>query len=817
MEKQSIEAILRSLSTAPTYKKKPFVDNGSTEIFKLRKEKKLDEAYEKAINLYKEQMHDEWIQKALAWVLIDLIKAELPNNTNKAHDFFQQLNTINFVTEDDILSKQINSIKRQFNPEYALIIQAEALSKNGNHIQSLNIFRQLKQENKLNQDSLETYGWEIYKYIKASETTLPIEEIKKLLFEYLKLENVRPSLLHSVILQFVIHYVDTHKDFDIFKFFQLWDSKNLRNEDIHDQYASEADKFRDSIAHLIKSKQEVKKHTSLLKKLLRVIVASKYPFDINYLINTSKNQTIVIESLREIYFWKILNTHKEMKIGELWYLFDFYATNFSNFNGSRWHSEILNLAERFMIEKESWRFFEFFKKWDYKNFQSEDWKEQKNGEFINKSLVAKSLKSIFKLIKDRQEKTIDIRWVVELYKLAFERLEKTIWLSREYAIVLYKSGLNKEAIDIYKKIILELGDHAYIWHEFSKIVATNEPNIAIAMLCKAMTIQKNEDYLEEMHIDLAKLLISKNMKKEAYVELKLYEQHRQEKKWKLPPEFNPLLSQCSNEFEENQNNKNFYINNLNAADAYLYADFPWVHAIVDSEFKTDEGKERLFFRDFHNVEFTVSKTRYQLLKHAKKDDVFKFKLFFDETKQRYVPLLIETSSLNKQILIEKAPIEIAIVDHVNYDKKLFHYAANRNMYGIVNFSDTELRPNVGDFIELTYYKKLNKKDNRTFFKVLQVKNTEKINNKLRKKVKGWLELKYKHNDKNYDYYTILEEFNFETDKIPKPSFGFFDDNIYVNRTLLEKCGVEKIGHYFVNLVFDGKEWKAIDIIKEQNV
>jgi len=80
----------------------------SKEVFRLRKAKQLDEAYTLAIRLYDEDPNDEWIQKAYAWVLIDIIKIEINNDINKAQSFFNQLQSIDFLYEDEILEKQIN-------------------------------------------------------------------------------------------------------------------------------------------------------------------------------------------------------------------------------------------------------------------------------------------------------------------------------------------------------------------------------------------------------------------------------------------------------------------------------------------------------------------------------------------------------------------------------------------------------------------------------------------------------------------------------------------------------------------------------------
>ena len=188
-------------------------------VFELRKNKQLDDAYKIASHLFKNEPNDEWTQKAYAWVLIDIIKVESTKNLEQAKNFFNQLNAINFVTKDDILSKQIDLLKPKLDTSYSLIQQAEQLSKNGKHQESLEIFQKIKQSGTLSINHHESYGWILYRYVKAFENTLTIDVFKKILFEYLNLKNEKPSLLHSMILQIAVHYASTHKDFDIFRFF----------------------------------------------------------------------------------------------------------------------------------------------------------------------------------------------------------------------------------------------------------------------------------------------------------------------------------------------------------------------------------------------------------------------------------------------------------------------------------------------------------------------------------------------------------------------------------------------------------------------
>lgn len=220
-------------------------------VFELRKNKQLDDAYKIASHLFKNEPNDEWTQKAYAWVLIDIIKVESTKNLEQAKNFYNQLNAINFVTKDDILSKQIDLLKPKLDSSYSQIQQAEQLSKNGKHQEALNIFQKIKQSGNLSINNHESYGWILYRYVKALENTLTIDTFKKILFEYLNLKNERPSLLHSMILHIAVHYAATHKDFDIFRFFQIWNPKFLQIDDLKKQY-HEGKEFPSLITRLIK-------------------------------------------------------------------------------------------------------------------------------------------------------------------------------------------------------------------------------------------------------------------------------------------------------------------------------------------------------------------------------------------------------------------------------------------------------------------------------------------------------------------------------------------------------------------------------------
>ena len=168
-------------------------ENSSQHVFALRKDKKLLEAYNLAFKLYEKDPNDEWVEKAYLWTLVDIVKQKispssppipLPNGDKQI--YFDKL--LSFNTDDEILKEQIQLLKPKLSIDYGEIQQAETLSKNGKHSESLALFRKIKNEGKLSPLNHDSFGWAIYRYLKNNNDKLEVLEVKKLLQEYLMLQ-----------------------------------------------------------------------------------------------------------------------------------------------------------------------------------------------------------------------------------------------------------------------------------------------------------------------------------------------------------------------------------------------------------------------------------------------------------------------------------------------------------------------------------------------------------------------------------------------------------------------------------------------------
>ena len=713
----------------------------SRTIFELRKESqnlsgieklnKLNSALSVARNLYSEEPYDEWIQKAFAWVLIDLCKFYVAErNLHQAGICFNELNSIDFQGyEDDIIENQKNFLRPKIDTNYSEVQRAEELSKNGSNKEALAIFKNLIAQNRLTELHHESYGWVIYRYIKAEESNLSSVEVRTFFRDYMNLKNERPSMLHSMILNFALNYSKTHSDFKFYNFFLLWNPDNLRNEDLHDGY------------------KDGKDIPSLISRICREFVNSNTKINIDeFLSKINLNKETVLDFFRETIFWNVFNAHKENKFSELWNLFEQYNNNYSKHGQSKWHSEILNLAERFMKENDEWHFLNFFKNWNPENLRTDDWKETKKDEHTYKPLATKALKKTFEILKTQTSEQ-DFSWLIKPYETAIKLFPDDEWLLREKALLHFKNKELEFAIKIYKQLVLELSNKHYVWQEFSDCIISDN-SLKIGMLSKALSLEKNEDFLGDIHLDLAKTLIDENLLENALVELETYKKHREIKGWKLSSLFDELHKKTSSIKQSLKDNRELYKKYIPFAENFSYADLNDAIAIVEYINKekniihaiTTENKE---------VFFPQIKPELQI------GDFVTAKSYIKKIKDENRIELRQIQKIDKSSVISKFQTQIAIVDGVNEQKQLFHFVISPKLQGIVKFTETSLRPSEGDFVKLTFATKTDK-DKKLRVKILSIELTEEVNPNLRKDITGLLEVKYK--DNNYDDFE--EEYDF---------------------------------------------------------
>ena len=686
-------------------------------VYALRREGKLEEARKMAEDHLANNRNDEDVLKALAWTLIDIIKKGInSNDLDSVRQNVERLSIISFLNEDqftDIIYNQVRSFQILLNPHYKLIKEAKDLSKNGENDKALVIFQKLASQGNIPEDVHESYGWVIYRYLKDHIDSLDSVQVRTFLRDYIVLKNQRPSLLHYQILNFALNYSKKDKQFNFIAFLRLWGPGCIREGDFSDSKGTDG-----------------KNIPSLMSRIAGVLIDYPYSSIKEFIDLLVYKQDDFINLLREHLYWKIFRSSREGT--DTWNQFEQYLNFFPDASSSEWHSKVLGLAERTMKDDDTFRFFDFFNRWNPANLRDDDWKEEKGEDGKTyKPLALKALKKASDALNAlRSDRIGDLQWLLDVYDIAIKKYPDDDWNIRAKALIHIKAGQIDLAKNIYMDLCQKMGDKYYIWSEFAGCCENRDTKIAL--LCKAISLEKNEDFIGKIRLELARQLIVTGKLENALIELNLYKKHYTDMGWHINPDVETLLSKCSSAKTDISSNDTLYQENISIAEEYAYSDIPYTDVVLVDQWKTEDGKERLTFADGVSVEFAVNKKRFPILNKSHKGQIWRVKLYKDITTRlvpvkhpplglagimknkkvedvTYIPLLFKLSEAEDWSIL---PFGYGYVDYVNIEKKVYHiYSTNSDLL-FEHFN--KQRAVKKDFVKFRHYKKKVKDETKTF-------------------------------------------------------------------------------------------------------
>lgn len=686
----------------------------SSEIYQLRREGRLDEARQKAEDLLSQDNMNQDVMMAYAWTLIDICKREQQEgNMDEALLLFDKLSQLKIDTTNGefpkTLIKKIQHLNLTLNPFFEQIQEAKELSKNGDNERAWKILSKLAADGHLPEDAHESYGWTIYYYLKDHISSLESEEVRKRLRDYINLKNERPSNLHHAILNFALKYSEQDGNFKLLSFLCLWGPNNLKDCDFYDSQGNDG-----------------KSYPPLMFRIARAVI--NYPLNEiqEFVERLSCRKEEFIEMMKEHYFWKLYHRTKEGVDESSWKLFEEYLSFFPEAPASSVHSKVLGLAERLMKEESIYRFYEFFIRWDPRKLRDDDWKEQKgeNGE-VYPPLAIKSLKKVRRSIEILSDEQVgDLQWLIDLYDTAVEKFPDDDWNIRSKALLYLRVGQLEKAKSIYKDLCLKKRKLYYIWSEFAD--CCEDTRLKTALLCKALSLEKNEDFIGKIRLELARQLIKAKKYENAVVELEQYKKHYTEMEWHINSDFDILLRQCSSVTPAKDKNAAFYEENIPIAEEYAYTDIPYTEMVLVDKRKNVDGKVVMTFVNGGDIEFKINKKRFSVLSNSYNGQVWKFKLYKNESMKpipdlysslslktetviRYIPLIVVPSETADWLPL---PIKYGYIQHVNTEKKVYHiYSTDSNLiYECFEEQDFEK----GDFVMFRQYTRMVKDEERIF-------------------------------------------------------------------------------------------------------
>ena len=681
------------------------------DVTNLRKAGNLKEAYDMACRELNEEPN-EWTRMSLFWVLRDIaMKKYVPTqNIEKARVCLNQMKELlpNMLDDNGAGEKAYQNLHRLILPNANKVMSALDLSKNDPNEAYKNITTLFGTDaRQLESEFHEDFGWIIYRYMKANTNRLTSVQTRCLLRDYMQLKNERPSLLHSVILNYALTFSNGHSDFSFYNFFILWGANNLRYEDYQGGTIDD---------HHV---------PSLTSRICKVILNSNKDFDVSDFVSRFEQKDVVVEDLRQSYFWKLMNLHKENRFDDLFRRFNQYAENYSCLGSSHWHSEILKIANRFMIDEYSANFIPFMIKWNATgNLRSEDWVKETNEEGKEfPSLAVKSAKKCFELIKAMNYKKVSdatLIWLKELFKKVMQNEPNDDWSVRNYATICVWHGDVEEAVSLYKTLIVHMGDKYYLWSELANILLDND-KLSIGLLLKAKKLEKNEDFLGDIHLRLASLWLKEGYMSIANNELKAYAAHRKGKGWKVSEYFNELQAKVAiSDIKTPYADLNSYMNN---AEDYVYGEFEWTDFVITNKW-TSEDVERCCLYDGKETHLNIKTKKFPMLKNAEVGDIIQFRCNVIEEEQpntSYSPWMNHTIKVKRIVPLvarktEKEawsilPMKHGVIDYINENKQILHIITQSSKQVFYEYNKKSLP--VNSFVKFREYEEKRKDEIRT--------------------------------------------------------------------------------------------------------
>lgn len=430
------------------------------------------------------------------------------------------------------------------------------------------------------------------------------------------------------------------------------------------------------------------------------------------------------------------------------------------------HSLFLRFADK-LIGNEGFNLVAFLKLWDLNNLTEEDYQpyEADNG----KTYPSIAEKVIQHAAKDALSKkqTADVAYILPFIDKAIQKFPENFWLTYYKAKLLHLIGQNNAALEFSISVTKTKVNEYWAWALLAEILLDLDREKAFSCYCKALLCRGEDKFLANVRIKFAELLIEKSLYPEAKYEIDKAIESREKEGWKITE---TLMNYQNSDWypgtTASQNNQNLYRENTELAEALLFDSMPWLDATVGDMFtlsnKPNKPKRKIFIALAGKqtpLEIIVPENKYNF-KSLSVGEGIKIKGELDQESRFQIYLIDKRETVDKWDIFHE---HIGIVDHINHEKKIAHFIIDRNINGILRFSDFPIKFTMGDSLALrlsTY-----ENDRGVRHTVLTCRQTEKEpqNN-------------------------ITKQFN--SSVRVSNGLGFTDDNIFIDRPLVERYGIE---------------------------
>lgn len=247
---------------------------------------------------------------------------------------------------------------------------------------------------------------------------------------------------------------------------------------------------------------------------------------------------------------------------------------------SELHSRMLKIAvEAKRAFGHHLNFVELLSKWGYANLRQEDWQRGKAGYGdIERALGEEVLFTATTELTVEESKKVP-EPLLQLLSDAISYFPEDSLAQLSKARIMALQGAEQEALLRYE-LLLQDNEEPMAWAEYAYL--TDDPEIRLGALCMALREEKDDyrEYITKARIELAKLLIQKEMYAEALRELSFVAQICLEKARTLPEEHPALMAMIPSDTVQSKDNKDLYYTLSRPALAHIFRELPEVPMMV---------------------------------------------------------------------------------------------------------------------------------------------------------------------------------------------------------------------------------------------
>ena len=562
----------------------------SKEVFALLKEERIDEAYAMALQLLKEDPHDDWNIKAFVYTLNKLIKrAVAQNDYAAAQQYSSQIDKVAIDEYDDILVKTVRNAKLIANPQKKIIIEAKQLSFEGKDEEAYPLFKRTFGQFPNDANVAKSYGWTLYKLLKRAIENKEKEKRNLLLADYLLIEE---TIADEKLLQ-SMNYMKELAD----------DEKQI---------------IRDA-----KENSKKGNHQEALRIFREAI--KKFPDD---------------KDLHEQFAWELQREGKiifEQEKVNILSARQFLAEyiKLKNERPSQLHSLFLRFVNK-ITDQEEFNLISFLKLWNLNNLREDDFQPFTKEEKTYKSIAEKIIQHGAKLILDKKLSQ-DVDYFLPFINIGIERFQENIWLTFYKAKLLHLVNRNEEAIEFLVPVVKEKISEYWVWNLLAELVIEADKEKAFSSYCKSLLCVGEDKFIANVRVKFAELLIQKELWSEAKFEItSAIKTKEAEEGGRVSDRLRDYQKTdwYKNAVEKKSNN-DFYHSHKQLAEEFIFHSLPWLDSCLGGTFTIPEKPNKLRRKLFIKlpkeiIEVVVTDRKFNTSRNYREGDSIRLKGEYDK-------------------------------------------------------------------------------------------------------------------------------------------------------------------------------------------